>query len=465
MRPRIEGTLEEVQDLLASNMGGQLQRGDTLGLWTYNEKLLAGKFPLQTWSPQNQKEIAARVNDFLKKQSFEKQADFSKVMPVLQGVIKDSDAITVIVVSSAQDNIQGTPFDQAINDYYRLSWSTQQDARMPVITVLQARQGRITDYTVGAAPGPIEIPKRTPEVVLTKTNASAPASPLPAPTAVTRVSRTAAQAQPAPIPPTASAAPTTAIVLKESVKTAGLASTNSASLKGEAKSEPSPAAGGSVTQMTAQAQKDTVSPPLSAAPMAALQESPKVVPDLTNSRTGSLGTTGGLKSEPTSTPGPASVTSTEVQVQGVAGSSIASAVVAALPENRKIADSPDRVAGGSSATAESEPSQANVPIFSTPAHREAAPVLSSAPPKTAALPENSEARELAGKDIDGKKPVASANLLVEVLTWGAELMVIIGAFGFGYLALRRSRPASRASLITHSMGQPGAPPGRRRNWA
>ena len=38
-------------------MKGQVEAGDTIGLWTFNEELYTGRFPLQTWLPPAQEDI------------------------------------------------------------------------------------------------------------------------------------------------------------------------------------------------------------------------------------------------------------------------------------------------------------------------------------------------------------------------------------------------------------------------
>src|SRR5215472_6554827 len=45
MQKREEGLKQAVTNLLGSGMRGQLQSGDTVGLWTYNNELHAGRFP------------------------------------------------------------------------------------------------------------------------------------------------------------------------------------------------------------------------------------------------------------------------------------------------------------------------------------------------------------------------------------------------------------------------------------
>ena len=63
MKSRADGVVKTVQDLLTSGLGGQLRRGDSLGLWIFNDELYAGRFPLQEWSPDPAGDISK--NGFL----------------------------------------------------------------------------------------------------------------------------------------------------------------------------------------------------------------------------------------------------------------------------------------------------------------------------------------------------------------------------------------------------------------
>src|SRR5437870_2941319 len=119
MQRRSDGVLKAVQDLLASGMHGQLRRGDTLGLWTYNEDLFAGQFPLQQWTPETHRNVAIKVLSFLKGQTYEKRANLDKAVAAMEGVIKNSEFITVILISSGDQPVQGTPFDERINSFHK----------------------------------------------------------------------------------------------------------------------------------------------------------------------------------------------------------------------------------------------------------------------------------------------------------------------------------------------------------
>ncbi len=159
MQRRADAVLAVVLDLLRSGLNGQLQGGDTLGVWTFNEDLYAGRFPLQQWSSQTQQDVARRVLTFLMAQKYEKQARLDKVLPTMTRVIKDSDRITVILISSGDDSIKGTPFDARINEYYQRWREQQQKARMPFVIALRAQDGLLADYAMNTPPWPVQLPR------------------------------------------------------------------------------------------------------------------------------------------------------------------------------------------------------------------------------------------------------------------------------------------------------------------
>ncbi len=159
MHRRKDATLETVQALLKSGCNGQLREGDTLGFWTFNQNLYGGRFPLQTWSLQGQQVIASRALAFLKEQKYEKKASFDKLLPALDRVVKDSRRLTVILISSGDEKMRGTPFDARINEFYQKWDDQQQKAKMPFVTVLRDRNGEFADYTVSTPPWPVQIPQ------------------------------------------------------------------------------------------------------------------------------------------------------------------------------------------------------------------------------------------------------------------------------------------------------------------
>lgn len=186
MQNRADGAFRVVADLFTSGMGGQLQRGDTIGLWTFNNELHAGKYPLQGWSPSARTNMAMNALNFLRAQKFEKKPRFDKVTPGLQQVVHGSQYITVIVISSGEAPLKGTPFDAQVNEFYNTWRSQQKSSRMPFIAVLRGQKGQFADCALHWAPWPVDLPPLPAELLaarvvkpVTPERKSAPAS-LPA---------------------------------------------------------------------------------------------------------------------------------------------------------------------------------------------------------------------------------------------------------------------------------------------
>src|SRR5262245_8464583 len=146
-------------------MQGQARPGDTLGVWTYNETLNAGQFPLQTWTKDAGKHISAAVLGHLGEQKLSRQPRFECVASALQPIVNDSPFITVVIICSGIDAIKGTSFDKEINRAFAQWRDEQQKAHMPLVVVLRAARGEYTHYTVTPAPWKAEMPPLPAELV------------------------------------------------------------------------------------------------------------------------------------------------------------------------------------------------------------------------------------------------------------------------------------------------------------
>ncbi len=70
-----------------------------------------------------------------------------------------SDTITIFIISTGDGKMKGTPFDAEINALYRQSIKDMKGRRMPIVTVLQARAGKVLHYTENALPWPVVMPE------------------------------------------------------------------------------------------------------------------------------------------------------------------------------------------------------------------------------------------------------------------------------------------------------------------
>jgi hypothetical protein len=163
MRPRAAATLRAVDNLLRDGMNAQLQRGDSIGVWTYNDQLHAGDLPLQRWTPENEHLVASNVLAFLKTRLFGNKPRFEAVRPELQRVVRESEKLTVLLVSDGSEPVSGTPFDARINEFFKQNAWPQKQKRMPFVTVLRSYRGKFAGVTLNLAPWPVEFPPFPPE--------------------------------------------------------------------------------------------------------------------------------------------------------------------------------------------------------------------------------------------------------------------------------------------------------------
>ena len=178
MRDRVKGIETVTYDLLTTAMHGNLRAGDTIGIWTFNNELRADEAPLLEWSPETAQSIMQHTMLFIDKHSYEKTAAFGDVLTNMLRVIKNSDVITVVLISDGTDPISGTPFDARLAAYYKTNRQPQKRAHMPVVTLFRGEKGTLTTNTVALAPQLLDIPAVPPPPVVVKA-----VVPIPAPVA------------------------------------------------------------------------------------------------------------------------------------------------------------------------------------------------------------------------------------------------------------------------------------------
>jgi hypothetical protein len=172
MERRAAGIGEVVQELVLSGMHGQMQPGDSLGVWTYDSSLHTGEFPLQRWTKEENETIARTVLSFLQSQQFTADDHFDEVMPQVNRIIRASSFITVILVSDGGSQIYSTPFDDKINASYQSWQKEQQNGKMPFVTLLRGSMGEIIQYAVSTPPWPLEIPAPSRELLEARAKAA-----------------------------------------------------------------------------------------------------------------------------------------------------------------------------------------------------------------------------------------------------------------------------------------------------
>ncbi|MGA9779002.1 MAG: hypothetical protein WBS33_12100 [Verrucomicrobiia bacterium] len=184
MKARVPATQYAVERLFFAMMNGQLQSGDTIGVWAFDRKLSKGGFPLQGWLPQNAAIIASNITNFVRLQHYSKSTRFDVLMPEVNGLVQNSERLTVLIFCDGDGEIKGTPYDNAINSTFKQNESVLRKADQTFIVVLRAQFGQYTGYTVNSSAIGVNFPDFPPlpqppqPVAPAKTN---PPPPPPAP--------------------------------------------------------------------------------------------------------------------------------------------------------------------------------------------------------------------------------------------------------------------------------------------
>jgi len=201
MRARADGVAQTLESLLAADLDGRLRPGDTMGMWTFNQQVYHGRFPLQTWSPAQRDAVTARVLEFIREQRYENKADLDQVITRVLPLVRDSELITLILLTDGSVPVHGTPFDENINNSFQTLRREQRRARMPFIVILRAENGRFVNHVVGQPPWRFSIPLLPrEEAALASATTPEPKSPQPAPHPTPPAKTAPAVAHPVPAP-------------------------------------------------------------------------------------------------------------------------------------------------------------------------------------------------------------------------------------------------------------------------
>lgn len=145
-------------DLVFTGVNGQMREGDTLGLWTFNEEVFAGRYPMQTWSPTNNMDLATRTGLFLKEQPYAKRGRIEPVIKHVFGLMAAIKDVNVFIISDPGARFGETALGQAFKTEFASTARRAREAKQPVITTLVARNGSISNWYVTVAGQPIRLP-------------------------------------------------------------------------------------------------------------------------------------------------------------------------------------------------------------------------------------------------------------------------------------------------------------------
>ena len=182
----LPGTTTEMQNLFFDSMSGQLQAGDSVGVWVFADKLHTDKVAPFTWLPGKAAEASSRLTDFLDYEHYSGKTRFAVLGPVLRRIIADSQRLTIVIFCDGKDELNLTPYDANINHTFSEMQADRKKNKVPFVLVVRTQNGKFIGATVNLPPGSLDFPTFPPLPVSAGPGSTkapvAPAGAEPAPT-------------------------------------------------------------------------------------------------------------------------------------------------------------------------------------------------------------------------------------------------------------------------------------------
>ena len=158
MKKRLPATEEVLKNFFASGAEGRLQDGDNIGVWTYDQKMHGGQFPLVIWNPQQATPLTTNLIAFLRSRTYTGDSQMSVLQTSLTSVITNSERLTVVIFCDGESDLAATPYDRGINQSFLDGRAERKKHTQPFVVLIRTLSGRFIGCTVNFPPGAINIP-------------------------------------------------------------------------------------------------------------------------------------------------------------------------------------------------------------------------------------------------------------------------------------------------------------------
>ena len=159
MKQRLPAVQKALGFLMATNMSGQLQPNDSLGVWTFDQDLQTGQFPLLRWKPDFAAMTVSNLCAFAASRRYSKKTRFEALVPTLNQLVQHSERLTTVIFCDGSGEMQETPYDSGVNEIFKQRGDERRRTRQPIVIVLRSQLGRYVDCVVSFPPQPVTFPE------------------------------------------------------------------------------------------------------------------------------------------------------------------------------------------------------------------------------------------------------------------------------------------------------------------
>jgi hypothetical protein len=156
------GIRQALFDLIYFGIDGQMKKGDTFGIWTYNDQVTTGKFPMMTWDPEQVLPLASAAGKFLEAQKLSGDSDPMTALGRAASVVRNVKDLNIFLITDGRTPLARTAYDHQVNPVYAQRKREVEKNKKPFITTFVARGGQVTNASVTLAGEPILLPPPSP---------------------------------------------------------------------------------------------------------------------------------------------------------------------------------------------------------------------------------------------------------------------------------------------------------------
>ena len=146
MAHRKTNTIQMVRQMILSGFGKQIQPGDSLDIWVYDEENHINAFPPQIWEEVEARRIAMNAARFLDVQKFRGQSRFEAVGRDLEALLPNTKQLLIAILTDADEPLSGIPLDLDINEFLAKEKRRRPNARQPFLISMAAVNGKYKQW-------------------------------------------------------------------------------------------------------------------------------------------------------------------------------------------------------------------------------------------------------------------------------------------------------------------------------
>jgi hypothetical protein len=137
-----------VFDLVNSGIEGRMQPGDTFGVWTFEDDVKGGVFPIQVWTPEKSSDLAGQVGRFLKEELGGRASRLDVAITNAERLVKSVRDVDIVIVTSSGTRFKPDETWAILEQNWKGRLEEAQKNKKAMVITLACRSGRMAQATV-----------------------------------------------------------------------------------------------------------------------------------------------------------------------------------------------------------------------------------------------------------------------------------------------------------------------------